>query len=369
MSDLDAYIKIENVTKRFGPVVAVDNVNFTVGQGEFFSMLGASGCGKTTLLRMLAGFETPSSGEIYIDNVAVSGVPPHKRPTNMVFQSYAIFPHLNVRKNIAYGLRRQKLDRQETDRRVEEALELVQLSGFGDRRSDELSGGQRQRIALARALIMKPKVLLLDEPLGALDKKLREEMQLELRALQQSLGITFIFVTHDQEEAMTLSDRIAVMSGGQILQIAAPKEVYNRPVNVEVADFIGQMNFLPAFVAGRENGQAVLDAAGLGRIQAASGSTQFQEGEKVIVAIRPEKLRLSSERPNEQVNAVSVVFETGAYLGDRSHFYVALEGCEKPIAVAAQEDDRLAGQSLDRGTSAWLSWTDDAVIILDDDRR
>ena len=225
----DAYIRIHNVAKHFGPVVAVDNVNISIGAGEFFSLLGASGCGKTTLLRMLAGFETPTAGEIYIDDAAMSGVPPHKRPTNMVFQNYAIFPHLDVARNIAYGLRTEKLDKAETARRVGEALDMVKLEGFGARRSDELSGGQRQRVALARALVKHPKVLLLDEPLGALDKKLREEMQLELRALQQSLGITFIFVTHDQEEAMTLSDRIAVMSNGKVLQIDTPEKLYEAP--------------------------------------------------------------------------------------------------------------------------------------------
>ena len=217
---------------------------------------------------MLAGFETPTAGEILIDNVSMADVAPHHRPTNMVFQNYAIFPHLDVRRNIAYGLRVQRLSRSESDRLVDEMLELVKLSGFGGRRSDELSGGQRQRVALARALIKRPKVLLLDEPLGALDKKLREEMQLELRALQQSLGITFIFVTHDQEEAMTLSDRIAVMSRGKALQIAAPKEIYNHPISIEVADFIGQMNFIDASVTDLEDGRAVLDTACLGRIEA-----------------------------------------------------------------------------------------------------
>jgi spermidine/putrescine ABC transporter ATP-binding subunit len=364
MSGNDAYISIDKVSKHFGPVVAVDHVDIAIKGGEFFSLLGASGCGKTTLLRMLAGFETPTAGEIYIENAAMTGVPPHKRPTNMVFQNYAIFPHLNVQRNIAYGLRSERLDKAEADRRVGEVLDLVKLQGFGERRSDELSGGQRQRVALARALIRRPKVLLLDEPLGALDKKLREEMQLELRALQQSLGITFIFVTHDQEEAMTLSDRVAVMSGGKVLQIAAPKEVYNRPVSVEVADFIGQMNFINASVTDLAEGQAVLDTAGLGRITAPASAAFIQKGANIVVAIRPEKLSLSKDRPANGRSAVEGVIKTAAYLGDRSHFYVSVAGCDKPVAVAAQEVQVSVGQSLDRDTPVWLSWDDEAVVLL-----
>ncbi len=364
MSNSDAYIAISNVSKHFGAVVAVDQVDISIGTGEFFSLLGASGCGKTTLLRMLAGFEMPTEGEIYIDGAAMSGVPPHKRPTNMVFQNYAIFPHLDVRRNVAYGLRTERLDKAETDRRVGEALEMVKLQGFGERRSDEMSGGQRQRVALARALIKRPKVLLLDEPLGALDKKLREEMQLELRALQQSLGITFIFVTHDQEEAMTLSDRIAVMSQGKVLQIATPKAIYNRPVSVEVADFIGQMNFFKASVTDLKNGQALLDAAGLGKVTAPTTAGFLQKGANIVIAIRPEKLILSKERRAESQNAVQGVIKTAAYLGDRSHFYVTVEGCDKPLAVAAQEVETAADDALDRDSPVWVSWADDAVIVL-----
>jgi spermidine/putrescine ABC transporter ATP-binding subunit len=364
MSDNDAYIRLENLSKHFGPVVAVEHVELTISGGEFFSLLGASGCGKTTLLRMLAGFESPTGGEVYIDNVPMSGVPPHKRPTNMVFQNYAIFPHLNVRRNIAYGLRAEKLDKAETDRRVGGALEMVKLPGFGERASNELSGGQRQRVALARALIKRPKVLLLDEPLGALDKKLREEMQLELRALQQSLGITFIFVTHDQEEALTLSDRIAVMSQGKVLQIASPEMIYQRPVSVEVANFIGQMNFIDASVTDLKDGEAVLDTAGLGQIKAPASAAFIQKGANIVVAIRPEKLTLSKERRTDGQNAVQGVIETAAYLGDRRHFYVSVQGCEKPLAVAAQEVEMSAGQSLDRDSAVWVSWADDSVILL-----
>ncbi|MEX0809070.1 MAG: ABC transporter ATP-binding protein [Dongiaceae bacterium] len=365
MSKNDPYISIERLSKHFDSVVAVDQVNVTINSGEFFSLLGASGCGKTTLLRMLGGFEAPTAGEIYIENEPMSGVPPHRRPTNMVFQNYAIFPHLNVRRNIAYGLRAEKLNAAETARRVGEALELVKLQGFGERRSDELSGGQRQRVALARALIRRPKVLLLDEPLGALDKKLREEMQLELRALQQSLGITFVFVTHDQEEALTLSDRVAVMSQGRILQIATPEEIYQRPVSVEVADFIGQMNFIDARVIGVGNGNAVLDTAALGRIRAPTLSGLAQEGAKIVVAIRPEKLRLSKERPHGTGNAVQGVIKNTAYLGDRRHFYVAVQGCDKPLAVAAQEVQESGSQQFEQESPVWISWADESVIVLD----
>ena len=294
MTENTNFISIQNISKHFGDVIAVDQVNIDIHEGEFFSLLGASGCGKTTLLRMIAGFESPTSGEIFIEGNPMSEVPPNLRPTNMVFQNYAIFPHLDVRANIAYGLRKDRLSREESNRRVEEALEMVKLPGFGARRANELSGGQRQRIALARALIKRPKVLLLDEPLGALDKKLREEMQLELRLLQESVGITFIFVTHDQEEALTLSDRVAVMSRGEVLQNESPKELYSKPVSVEVADFIGKMNFLNARVDKIDGDRISLNAQGLGSIQAVAKGDFIEQGKDVVVAIRPEKLVLST---------------------------------------------------------------------------
>jgi spermidine/putrescine ABC transporter ATP-binding subunit len=363
MTDNSAYIRLNNISKHFGNVVAVDRVNFNIAGGEFFSLLGASGCGKTTLLRMLAGFEGPTIGEIYIDDEPMSQVAPHQRPTNMVFQSYAIFPHLNVQSNIAYGLRREKLDKATTKRRVDEALAMVKLSGFGERRSDELSGGQRQRVALARALIKRPKVLLLDEPLGALDKKLREEMQLELRSLQQSLGITFIFVTHDQEEAMTLSDRVAVMAHGNVLQIGSPKELYNRPESVEVAEFIGQMNFVAASVIGTDKDQAAIDAGCFGRVTAANKDGAMIKGDRIVVAVRPEKLQISHTRGRAK-HAVQGVIRAAAYLGDRSHFYVAVAGNEKPLAVAAQEVGTSVGKTHAEQSDVWISWPDDALIFL-----
>ncbi len=362
MDSRQPYLKIDRVAKHFGSVVAVDNVSIDIASGEFFSLLGASGCGKTTLLRLLAGFESPTAGEIYVDGAPMSQVPPHKRPTNMVFQNYAIFPHLNVNNNLAYGLRFDKIEKSEMKRRIDEALAMVQLSGYGERKSNELSGGQRQRVALARALIKRPKVLLLDEPLGALDKKLREGMQLELRALQEAIGITFIFVTHDQEEALTLSDRVAVMARGQVLQIAAPKELYAKPDSVEVADFIGQMNFMDATVVEAKEGRAVLETAGLGRVTAATSKSFVQDGRPVVVAIRPEQLRLSPEAP-EGRPAVRGRMKTASYLGDRSHIYVSVDNRAEPLAVSAQEG-MLEGGGPERGGEVYLSWPEDAVLVL-----
>ncbi|MEM7221990.1 MAG: ABC transporter ATP-binding protein [Pseudomonadota bacterium] len=360
----DSYISIDNVSKRFGAVTAVDQVNLNIASGEFFSLLGASGCGKTTLLRMLAGFEAPSDGEIYLDGAAMSQVPPHLRPTNMVFQSYAIFPHLDVRANVAYGLRKDKLPKEELGRRVAEALEMVKLSGFESRKSNEMSGGQRQRVALARALIKRPKVLLLDEPLGALDKKLREEMQLELRALQREVGITFIFVTHDQEEALTLSDRIAVMEMGQVLQVASPGELYERPTSVAVADFIGQMNFMAAEVVDIGGAAAEVQVQGFGRLSLSGAPDYAAKGSQLVAAIRPEKLHLSFAEPTNGAQTVQGEVGAAAYLGDRSHYYVKLAGCEKPIAVAAQNMDRAHDTHGTADRPVWLSWAKDAFILL-----
>ncbi len=363
MTSDDAYIRIEHVSKHFGTVKAVDDVDISVRSGEFFSLLGASGCGKTTLLRLLGGFEWPTSGEIYIDGQPMSQVPAYRRPTNMVFQNYGIFPHLNVRANVAYGLRREKLPKQEVTKRVSDALAMVKLEGFEARRSNELSGGQCQRVALARALIMRPKVLLLDEPLGALDRKLREEMQLELRKLQKTVGITFVFVTHDQEEALTMSDRIAVMSEGRVLQAASPKTLYERPANREVAAFIGQMNFVDATVQEVGNGSATVQSAGLGRVSGPAESF-LTPGARAVVAIRPEKLRLSLERPEGARNAVRGKVADSAYLGNRSHYFVHVPEREAPLAVAAQESDVVLGERIGADKEVWLTWTDDSLVFL-----
>ena len=248
-------VEVKNVYKNFGDVKAVDGVSLEISQGQFFSLLGPSGCGKTTLLRLIAGFEMPNSGDISIDNKSMDGIAPNLRPTNMVFQNYAIFPHLNVEENVAYGLRKKRLSKDEKLEMINKSLELVGLSGLNNRSSNALSGGQKQRVALARALILKPKVLLLDEPLSALDKKLREQMQSELRHLQRVVGITFILVTHDQEEALTMSDKVAVMFDGKVEQIASPRELYERPSSKRVASFIGTMNFIDAI--GSKSGEKI----------------------------------------------------------------------------------------------------------------
>jgi spermidine/putrescine ABC transporter ATP-binding subunit len=365
MTDSDAFISIRDVGKSYGSFRAIESVSMDIRHGEFFSLLGASGCGKTTLLRMLAGFESVSSGEIFIDGQPMSDVPPHQRPVNMVFQNYAIFPHLNVAQNIGYGLRKRKLSRAKQAEMVDEMLDLVQLTGYGDRRAHALSGGQRQRIALARALILKPKVLLLDEPLGALDKQLREQMQMELRRLQRTIGITFVFVTHDQEEALTLSDRIAVMSGGEVLQVDTPAALYERPKTRDVASFIGNMNFLDARVTGRVNGHAQLDVQGFGAVDVPVHGTTMTDGDKVCVAIRPEKLTLHDAAPTGDRPSVQGSVELTTYLGERSHFHVRVPGCDAPIAISSQNSRMHQSGETSEGRLVWMTWTDDALIVLE----
>ena len=364
MTASNAFISIQKVDKYFGSFQAIDDISMDIAQGEFFSLLGASGCGKTTLLRMLAGFESTTSGEIFIDGQPMSDVPPHHRPVNMVFQSYAIFPHLNVADNIAYGLRKQKLPKARRMEMVDEMLDLIKLPGYGSRKANELSGGQRQRIALARALILRPKVLLLDEPLGALDKQLREQMQLELRALQRQVGITFVFVTHDQEEALTLSDRIAVMQGGQVLQVDTPAGLYEAPRTREVASFIGNMNFFRGTV--RRNGAAMgaVEAEGLGTIEVPVDRLKKPDGAAVEVALRPEKFTLSETRPDNGP-AVEGKISNTAYLGERSHHYIRIPGKDEPVAVSTQNFSPVSGGSASSDAPVWLSWSPDALVILD----
>ena len=360
----DAYISIRGVSKHFGGVRAVEDLTFDIRRGEFFSLLGPSGCGKTTLLRMLAGFEVPTAGEIYIDGQPMATVPPNLRPTNMVFQSYAIFPHLSVKENIAYGLRKRGLTRQQTDETVADALETIKLPGYGNRRADQLSGGQRQRVALARALVCEPKVLLLDEPLGALDKKLREEMQLELRQLQQSVGITFVFVTHDQEEALTMSDRIAVMSRGHVLQIDSSERLYEAPNCREVAGFIGSMNFIDGTLLAVEGAMATLEAGPAGRLRAPIDGFRPNGNGRVTLAVRPEKLVLGAA-PTSGGNAVRGVMGAEAYLGDRRHFYVDVPGLGSRLAVAAQSATRSFGRGqMAPGTEVWVSWPIESGVLL-----
>ncbi len=357
MSD-ETYLNIDHVTKRFGKVLAVNDAQIAIRRGEFFSLLGPSGCGKTTLLRMIAGFEFPDVGEIYFEGMRMTDEPPHMRPSNMVFQSYAIFPHLNVFDNIAYGLRRERLARAELQRRVEDALVMIKLDGFGPRGANELSGGQRQRVALARALVRRPKVLLLDEPLGALDRRLREAMQIELRALQKSVGITFVFVTHDQEEALSMSDRIAVMSAGQVLQIASPRELYEAPNCREVADFIGQMNFFDGKVTGRDGGMARIDAGALGMMEIETGAST---GASVLLALRPEKIALSAAAAT---NSVKGTVMAAAYLGERSHYNIDVPGLNEPVSVATQNVGEIASQGHEPGDTVHMTWPPGAPLVL-----
>jgi spermidine/putrescine ABC transporter ATP-binding subunit len=360
-----SFISIRKVSKHFGPVRAVDDVDVDIAKGEFFALLGPSGCGKTTLLRLLAGFETQSQGEIYIDGEETSAVPHYRRPVNMVFQNYAIFPHLNVFQNIAFGLRKDRLAREVLNTRVNEALGLIKMEGYGERRSDELSGGQRQRVALARALIKKPKVLLLDEPMGALDKKLREQMQLELRQLQKSVGITFVFVTHDQEEALTMSDRIAVISAGKVLEVGSPDDLYERPRTRFVADFLGTMNFFDGEIRALEANSYVVETKELGQLVVERGVELFDVGEKASIALRPENLQimgpadtaaLAGQVRGEMINT--------AYLGDRAHIYVKLACSDQPLLVAMQNLDGAASTATHGDRRITVGWSKSAVLLL-----
>jgi ABC-type Fe3+/spermidine/putrescine transport system ATPase subunit len=355
-------IEVRDVSKSFGRVKAVQDVSLDIRAGEFFSLLGASGSGKTTLLRLIAGFEGVTSGKILIDGQEMQEMPPHLRPINMVFQNYAIFPHLNVRDNIAYGLRRLRLPRARQAEMVAEMLEMIALPGFGERRAGQLSGGQQQRVALARALILKPKVLLLDEPLGALDKHLREQMQLELRGLQQRLGITFLLVTHDQEEAFTLSDRVAVMADGQVIQVDTPARLYDRPKSRQVAGFVGTMNFFDGVVQGQGTG-ATVQISELGSLALDMPDPGRTDGAGVLVAIRPENLTLHAARPSGATVEGRLVARQ--YLGGRQLLHVQVAGRDAPVAIAAPSSRK--GDPLGEvdGKPVWLSWDQDAVTLLD----
>jgi spermidine/putrescine ABC transporter ATP-binding subunit len=355
-------IELRDVTKRFGALTVLRDISFDIGRGEFFSLLGASGCGKTTLLRILAGIEQASGGSLLIDGQTMAGVPANKRPTNMVFQSYAIFPHLNVEENIGYGLRNIALSKDDAKARVAEAIGLVKLDGLATRNAHQLSGGQRQRVALARALVCQPKVLLLDEPLSALDKKLREEMQQELRALQRTVGITFVFVTHDQEEALTLSDRIAVMSGGKVLQIDTPKGLYERPNSLEVAGFVGTMNLFPGVVSDAKADNARADGGSLGSFAGAI-SAGLTVGTPIFAAVRPEKISISAGANRPGTNAVTGRISAISYLGDRSHFMVTVDGVDAPVQVY-RSNLASAAEGIGEGTEVTLSWDAENALFL-----
>jgi spermidine/putrescine ABC transporter ATP-binding subunit len=362
----ESYISLRGISKAFGSVKAVDDVSIDIRRGEFFSLLGPSGCGKTTLLRMIAGFEFPTAGEIFIDGQPMSAVPPNKRPTNMVFQSYAIFPHLTVAENIAYGLRKKGMTKPEIAAAVEQALERIKLARYGKRAAHQLSGGQRQRVALARALVCRPKVLLLDEPLGALDKRLREQMQIELRELQRSVGITFVLVTHDQEEALALSDRIAVMSGGKALQIDSAAELYETPNCREVADFIGAMNFFDGVVKEVAGDVAVVDVGLADTLRVKLRQPGFGAGNPVTIAVRPEKIQLQWQRPAEQAIAHGILgrVNSEAYFGDRSHYFVDIPALNRRVAVAHQNAQARQSSTGTNGREVWLSWQAETAVLL-----
>jgi spermidine/putrescine ABC transporter ATP-binding subunit len=353
-------VAIERITKTFGDVVAVDDVSLTIRPNEFFALLGPSGCGKTTLLRMIAGFEPPSDGRLMIDGEDVTTTPPNRRPVNMVFQSYAVFPHMSVADNVAYGLVVTGIPKGEIGPRVEEALAMVRLTGFGSRMPNQLSGGQRQRVALARALIKRPKVLLLDEPLSALDRKLREEMQLELVRLQHEVGITFVIVTHDQEEALSMADRIAVMDQGKLLQVAPPAELYDQPNCRMVADFIGKTNFFDATVTATSNGELRVDAADLGELRLPDDGNGTGP---VELALRPEKIELSHKRPEGARYALAGTVDQQAFFGEASSVYVRLPSdrlliCHRPHG---------RGDGMDRflpGEACWITFDEGDLRLL-----
>lgn len=345
-------VQITDAQKFYGTYHALRGINLEIGAGEFFSLLGPSGCGKTTLLRAIAGFEDLSSGAVMIGGKNMSGLPANERPTNMVFQSYAIFPHLNVAENVGFGLRKLPVSKSEKAAKVDAALAMVGLEGFGLRRASQLSGGQRQRVALARALVLEPQVLLLDEPLSALDKKLREHMQSELRRLQRQVGITFVLVTHDQEEALIMSDRIAVMFDGQIAQVADPQTLYTKPATKQVAEFIGMMRFLEG-----HRTSSGINVAGLGVIPSEGG----QDG-KVTVGVRPECFTIKAPGEAGERGVKGVVLER-AYYGDLTNYEVALGGAETPICVSVRNTPGRA--VLEVGQEVHVAWSPESVVVFE----
>lgn len=362
--DAKPFVRIEGVTKKFGQFTAVDNITLDIFEREFFSLLGPSGCGKTTLLRMLAGFETPTEGRIIIDGEDMSVVPPHKRPVNMMFQSYALFPHMTVEQNIAFGLKQDRLPKDEIADRVERMLGLVQLGKFARRKPDQLSGGQRQRVALARSLAKNPKILLLDEPLGALDKKLREETQFELMNIQETLGITFIIVTHDQEEAMTVSSRIAVMDQGYVAQVAPPNEIYEYPNSRQVAEFIGDVNVLEGHVAAVQPASATVRVPGVSAPVETGRSVNAAVGEQVWLAIRPEKMIIGLDAPKDTTkNCIEgEVWDVG-YLGKLSIFHVRLTD-GRIVKVTQTNRQRATERTITWEDRVFVTWSPDAAVVL-----
>jgi len=366
-------IRFDGVTKSYGDVLAVDDVNLSIRRGEFFSFLGPSGCGKTTSLRLIAGFEQPSMGDVHIGGVSVVGIPPHQRPVNMVFQHYALFPHMSVADNIGYGLRQRspKPSKLEIDKRVDETLEMVQLAGFGHRHTWELSGGQQQRVALARALINRPTVLLLDEPLAALDRKLRRDMQIELQTLQREVGITFVLVTHDQEEALSMSDRICIMRSGQIVQVGGPQELYDQPANRYVADFVGKTNFISgSVVTATDNSITIQNQYGqpYTGTPSASGAT-LTGGATASVAIRPELIvvgphQTSATDLNVDI-AINGLIKNRIFLGEHTEYLIDAEGLGDILVLSPKHIEGSRG-SFEPGETVTIGWKTDTALVLED---
>ena len=356
------YICIENVTKRFGAVTAVKNLSLDIYQGEFFSLLGGSGCGKTTLLRLLAGFEAPSSGRIYIDGVDITDRPAYQRPVNMMFQSYALFPHMTVAQNVAFGLKQERLPKGEIQARVEEGLELVQMVNYMHRRPDQLSGGQKQRVAMARSLVKRPKLLLLDEPLAALDRNLRERTQFELVNIQETVGVTFVMVTHDQEEAMTMSSRIGVMEDGQLRQIGEPHEVYEYPNSRFVADFLGANNTFDGVVVAEEKDCSHIESEDLGcKVKVAH--TELPLGSHVSIAVRPEKIMMSKQKPDQSENCVRGKIQDIAYLGDVSIYHVRVM-LDIVLMVTVTNRQRVMNLDVTWDDAVYLYWETESGVVL-----